>query len=171
MPRVSNEKKNLLRLAGKFLVASRFNQRGYMVSLQWGTTIGYDILVFDKNGKVAFLEVKTSASQSKDWPIQAKYANPGNDAIPLSKRFVACVDMSQTNAEPSVYVFPAEVVAKGLKYYFNDHFPNSKIYHLPLDKKPQGHHHNPNIKTVGEHINAKDFFEKFNIGDLSPIEY
>ncbi|MBW7657657.1 hypothetical protein K1I42_10195 [Hydrogenophilus thermoluteolus] len=46
MTRVSNEKKNLNRLAGEFLVASRLTQRGYMVTLQWGTTIGYDILVF-----------------------------------------------------------------------------------------------------------------------------
>ena len=55
MTRVSNEQKNLNRLAGEFLVASRLTQRGYMVTLQWGTTIGYDILVFDKAGNVAFL--------------------------------------------------------------------------------------------------------------------
>jgi hypothetical protein len=48
--KVSNEKKNLSRLAGEFLVASRLTQRGYMVTLQWGQTIGYDILVFDKKG-------------------------------------------------------------------------------------------------------------------------
>src|SRR5690242_2618393 len=35
-PRVTNEKKNLNRLAGEFLVASRLTQRGYMVTLQWG---------------------------------------------------------------------------------------------------------------------------------------
>jgi hypothetical protein len=52
--RVSNEKKNLNRLAGEFLVASRLAQRGYMVSLQWGNTISYDILAFDKLGKVRF---------------------------------------------------------------------------------------------------------------------
>ena len=50
MTKVSNERKNLSRLAGEFLVASRLTQRGYMVALQWGTTIGYDILVFDKAG-------------------------------------------------------------------------------------------------------------------------
>ncbi|HKC01386.1 MAG TPA: hypothetical protein VKD23_21560 [Terriglobales bacterium] len=48
--KVRNEKKNLSRLAGEFLVASRLTQRGYMVALQWGTTIGYDILIFDKGG-------------------------------------------------------------------------------------------------------------------------
>jgi len=53
MEKVSNERKNLSRLAGEFLVASRLTQRGYMVSLQWGTTIGYDLLVFDKEGNVA----------------------------------------------------------------------------------------------------------------------
>jgi hypothetical protein len=60
--RVSNEKKNLNRLAGEFLVASRSAQRGYMVSLQWGNTISYDILAFDKLGKVAFIEVKSTAA-------------------------------------------------------------------------------------------------------------
>jgi hypothetical protein len=43
------------RLAGEFLVASRLAQRGYMVSLQWGNTISYDILAFDKLGRVAFI--------------------------------------------------------------------------------------------------------------------
>jgi len=42
MVKVSNEKKNLNRLAGEFLVASRLAQRGYMVTLQWGNTISYD---------------------------------------------------------------------------------------------------------------------------------
>lgn len=58
MTRVSNEKKNLNRLVDEFLVASRLTQRGYMVTLQWGTTIGYDILMFDKAGHAAFLEAK-----------------------------------------------------------------------------------------------------------------
>ena len=74
--KVSNERKNLHRLAGEFLVASRLTQRGYMVTLQWGTAIGYDILVFDKHGDVAFLEVKSSASYSRRWVLQKKYAHP-----------------------------------------------------------------------------------------------
>jgi len=86
--KVSNEKKNLSRLAGEFLVASRLTQRGYMVTLQWGTTIGYDILVFDKAGHVAFLEVKSSASNHHRWLLQAKYAHPERDTIPLDRRFV-----------------------------------------------------------------------------------
>ncbi len=60
--RVSNEKKNLNRLAGEFLVASRLTQRGYMVTLQWGNTISYDILAFDKQGKIAFIEVKSTST-------------------------------------------------------------------------------------------------------------
>jgi hypothetical protein len=39
MARVSNEKKNLNRLALEFLVASRLTQRGYLVTLQWGKTL------------------------------------------------------------------------------------------------------------------------------------
>lgn len=84
--RVTNEKKNLNRLAGEFLVASRLTQRGYMVTLQWGTTIGYDILVFDKAGNVAFLEVKSSAQYSRRWILQKKYAEPNTEAIPLERR-------------------------------------------------------------------------------------
>jgi hypothetical protein len=74
--RVSNEKKNLNRLAGEFLVASRLAQRGFMVSLQWGNTISYDILAFDKSGKVAFIEVKSTASYPRRWVLQSKYAQP-----------------------------------------------------------------------------------------------
>src|SRR5437667_11336142 len=74
--KVSNERKNLHRLAGEFLVASRLTQRRYMVALQWGTTIGYDILVFDKQKNVAYLEVKSSASNSRRWVLQKKYASP-----------------------------------------------------------------------------------------------
>ena len=74
--KVSNERKNLHRLAGEFLVASRLTQRGYMVTLQWGTSIGYDIVVFDKQGHVAFLEVKSSATYSRRWILQEKYSRP-----------------------------------------------------------------------------------------------
>jgi len=69
--RVSNEKKNLTRLAGEFLIASRLTQRGYMVTLQWGNTISYDILAFDKHGKVAFIEVKSTASNPRRWVLQS----------------------------------------------------------------------------------------------------
>jgi hypothetical protein len=123
--RVSNEKKNLNRLAGEFLVASRLTQRGYMVTLQWGTTISYDILAFDKHGNVAFIEVKSTASYPRRWVLQSKYANPQTDTIPLERRFVCCVDISSKEREPSVLVFPASVVAAGLRYYFNSRFANS----------------------------------------------
>ena len=115
---VSNEKKNLTRLAGEFLVASRLTQRGYMVSLQWGNTISYDILAFDKLGKVAFIEVKSTAAYPRDWVLQKKYAHPRADAIPLERRFVCCVDISSKQREPSVHVFPAATVSSGLHYYF-----------------------------------------------------
>ncbi|HEV7373574.1 MAG TPA: DUF3883 domain-containing protein [Pyrinomonadaceae bacterium] len=103
--KVSNERKNLHRLAGEFLVASRLTQRGYMVTLQWGTAIGYDILVFDKRGHVAFLEVKSSASNSRRWVLQKKYASPRKDAIPLDRRFVCCVDLAIIGREPNVLSF------------------------------------------------------------------
>ena len=159
--RVSNERKNLHRLAGEFLVASRLAQRGYMITLQWGTTVSYDILVFDKQGKVAFIEVKSAAANSRRWMLQRKYAEPGKDAIPLAKRFVCCVDLSVTGREPDVYIFPAEVVAKGLHYYFNSRFPSSPSYHLSLDFKPQGKTKDPTVRTVGEYIRANDYLDDY----------
>src|SRR5258706_11546391 len=149
--RVSNERKNLNRLTGEFLVASRLTQRGYMVTLQWGNTISYDILSFDKQGKVAFIEMKSTASYPRQWMFQSKYANPRADAIPLERRFVCCVDISSKEHEPSVHVSPASVVASGLHYYFNSKFPKSLTYHLSLDFKPQGKT-KEKVQTVGQFI-------------------
>ena len=169
MPKVSNEKKNLNRLAGEFLVASRFSQRGYMMSLQWGNTISYDILVFDKTGKVAFLEVKASAAYSRRWVLQKKYATPENDSIPLNRRFVCCVDLAVSGTEPRVYVFPARIVASGLRYYFPRGFPNSPSYHLSLDFKPQGRTKDPRVLTVGEYIQAEKYLESYDKLGVKPV--
>jgi hypothetical protein len=166
--RVSNEKKNLNRLAGEFLVASRLTQRGYMVTLQWGTTISYDILAFDKQGKVAFIEVKSTASYPRRWILQSKYANPGTDAIPLKARFVCCVDISSKEREPSIHVFLASVVAAGLHYYFNSKFPNSASYHLSLDFKPQGQT-KQEVKTVGQFIEEEKYLGNFSSLGLAPV--
>ena len=160
MPRVSNERKNLNRLTGEFLVASRLAQRGFMVSLQWGNAISYDILAFDKHGNVAFIEVKTTASYPRRWILQRKYAHPREDAIPIERRFVCCVDISSKEREPSIHVFPASVVAQGLHYYFNSKFPNSPSYHLSLDYKPQGKS-KQDVKTVGAFIDDSKFIEEF----------
>lgn len=170
MPKVSYDKKNLNRIAGELLVASRFAQRGYMVSLQWGTASGYDILVFDKDGKVAFLEVKSSASYNEDWALQAKYAKPKQDKIPIDKRFVACVDLTQCNKEPTVYIFPVAAVAKGLKYFFNGEFPNSPTFHLPLRKRPIGKSKDKTVQTVGEYIKADNYLEKYDIVEVGRIK-
>lgn len=168
MTRVSNEKKNLNRLAGEFLVASRLTQRGFMVTLQWGTTIGYDILVFDKAGKVAFLEVKSSAQNSRRWILQSKYAFPEKDRIPLDRRFVCCVDLATGSPEPTVYVFPAAVVAKGLHYFFSSKFPSSPSYHLSLDFRPQGQTKELGVRTVGEFIDCDSFVDKYDLG-VAPV--
>jgi hypothetical protein len=42
MTRVSNEKKNINRLAGEFLVASRLTQRGYMGTVKWALFSHYE---------------------------------------------------------------------------------------------------------------------------------
>ena len=166
--RVSTERKNLNRLTGEFLVASRLVQRGYMVSLQWGNAISYDILAFDKAGNVAFIEVKSTAQYHRRWILQSKYAHPREDTIPLERRFVCCVDMSSQGVEPCVHVFPASVVAKGLHYYFNSRFPNSSSYHLSLDFKPQGKS-KIDALTVGAFIDEQKYLEAFGILGLVPV--
>src|SRR5262245_26223936 len=170
MAKVSNERKNLHRLAGEFLVASRLSQRGYMTALQWGNVISYDILVFDKLGQSAFLEVKASASHRRRWVLQSKYANPGSDSIPLERRFVCCVDLTPTDCEPHVYVFPAAVVAGGLHYFFSSKFPRSSSYHLSLDFKPAGKGKLPGILTVGQHIEAESYLEGWDRLGVQPVK-
>lgn len=167
--RVSNEKKNLNRLAGEFLVASRLTQRGYMITLQWGNTISYDILVFDKKGKVAYIEVKSSALYHRRWVLQKKYAHPETDAIPLEKRFVCCVDLSRHGCEPTVYVLPAAIVARGLHYFYTGRFSKSASYRLSLDDRPQGRTKDPTVASVGEYIRAEEFLEAYHILGIDPI--
>ena len=169
MAKVSNERKNLSRLAGEFLVASRLTQRGYMVSLQWGTTIGYDLLVFDKEGNVAYIEVRTSASYHRRWILQAKYASPQLDKIALKSRFVCCVNLS-VSPEPEVFVFPAAVVAEGLSYFYQvKGFPDSPSFMLALDKKPRHRTMDENAKTVGEHIEQGRYLENYGLLCVVPI--
>jgi hypothetical protein len=167
--RVSNEKKNLNRLAGEFLVASRLTQRGYMVALQWGNTIGYDVLVFDKTEKVAYLEVKSTASNPKRWILQAKYAHPERDAIRLDRRFVCCVDLTVSQTAPHVYVFPAQVVAKGLHYFYAQGFADSPSYMLALHAKPRGRTGEAGIATVGEHIEAAKYLDRFDLLNVAAV--
>jgi hypothetical protein len=171
--KVSNEKKNLNRIAGELLVASRLTQRGYMIALQWGSTIGYDILAFDKDGGVAYIEVKSSASYTRRWMLQKKYATPHNENILLNRRFVCCVDLSAEKNEPKVYVFPMKIVADGLHYYFSSKFPNSSSYHLSLDFKPQGSkklkNNNEEIMTVGQKIKSEMYLENYEILNLKKI--
>jgi len=170
--KVSNEKKNLSRLAGEFLVASRLTQRGYMVALQWGQTIGYDILVFDKKSNVAFLEVKATASHHERWILQAKYAHHAEgDSIPQSHRFVCCVDLTVSRTAPQVYVFPAKVVEDGLRYFYEKSgFSNSPSYMLALKAKPRGRTKEAKVKTVGEFIEASKYLDRFDGLSVSPVE-
>ncbi len=169
LDKISNERKNLTRLAGEFLVASRLTHRGYMISLQWGTTIGYDILVFDKAGQVAFVEVKTSASHSCKWPLQRKYAWPERDTIPEKARFIACVDLTPKGREPDVYIFPCRTVAIGLEYVYDRKFSQSPTFAFPLDARPRGKSKDRAIATLREHIKAEKFLENYSILDVSPL--
>jgi hypothetical protein len=64
--------------------------------------------------------------------------------------------------EPDVYVFPCEVVAEGMRYFFSGHYPNSTSFHLSLDFKPQGRTKEKDVPTVGQHINANSYKEIFD---------
>ncbi len=168
--KISNERKNLTRLAGEFLVASRLTRRGYTVSLQWGTTIGYDILVFDKAGHVAFLEVKTSASRSGRWPLQKKYATPERDEIRERQRFICCVDLTPRNRDPDVYVFPCGIVAQGLHYLYSGKFSKSPTYRFDLNSRPSGKTKDSSVPTVRDHIGADRYIEKFDGLGVAPLK-
>ncbi len=162
--KVTNEKKNLNRLAGEFLVASRLTQRGYMVALQWGTTIGYDILVFDKHEHIAYVEVKATATHERKWILQAKYADPSDDPIREARRFVCCVDLTPGDREPDIYVFPAAVVAEGLHYFYGGDpklISDSPSHVLPLDSRPRYHTDDESLDTVGDHIECEKYLDGF----------
>ncbi|HLJ89087.1 MAG TPA: hypothetical protein VKZ53_19860 [Candidatus Angelobacter sp.] len=169
MLKVSNEKKNLSRLAGEFLVASRLSQRGYMVALQWGTTIGYDILVFDKVGHVAFVEVKASASHPQRWLLQKKFAAPSEEAISKERQFVCCVDLTPRDREPDVYVFPASVVANALNYFYSGQFSRSPSFVLALNMKPRHRTREENCQTVGDHIGCHNYLERFEALGINSV--
>jgi len=167
--RISNERKNLTRLAGEFLVASRLSQEGFMVSLQWGTTIGYDILVFDKNQRVAYLEIKTSASHKKGWALQKKYADPSRDKISADRRFVCCVDMKSDKRNPTMYIFPSLVVAEALHYGYGGKFSKSPTYSLQLDSYPRGRDKSLESKRVGDYINAERYRDNYDILNIDRL--
>ena len=168
-PKVSNEKKNLSRLAGEFLVASRLTQHGYMVALQWGTTIGYDILVFDKAHNVAYVEVKSTANHPRKWLLQKKYATPSEDDISADRHFICCVDLTPEDREPDIYVFPAAVVAKGLHYFYSDRFSRSPSYVLELNSKPRGRTRDENCLAVGQHIQCDKYLGRFDTLGVDPV--
>jgi len=167
--RVSNERKNLSRLAGEFLVASRLTQRGYMVSLQWGSTIGYDILVFDKAGQNAFLEVKATASNPGRWPLQKKYAPHERGAISHKRHFVCCVDLTLTRDGPRIYVFPTSVIADGLKYAYSGSFSKSPTYRFALNAKPRGRTREAEAATLGDYIEADTYIDRYDQLGVAPL--
>lgn len=169
MPKVTNEKKNLSRLAGEFLVASRLTQRGYMVALQWGTAIGYDILVFDKHKNVAYVEVKATASHTQRWLLQEKYATLSGDAIPAARRFICCVDLTPRDREPDIYVFPAALVAKALHYFYSSRFSRSPSLMLALNSKPRGRTRDESCAIVGEYIGSQSYLDRFDALGVVPI--
>lgn len=101
--------------------------------------------------------------------LQKKYASPRDDAIPPERRFVRCVDLAVAGREPDVYIFPAKVVADGLQYFFSGKFPDSPSYHLSLGYKPRGKTKELDVKTVGEHIEAQSYLERYEALVVEPV--
>jgi hypothetical protein len=79
------------------------------------------------------------------------------------------VDLAVLQGEPRVYVFPAAVVAEGLRYYFSGKFPNSDSYHLSLDFRPQGRTKENGVKTVGEFIDAERYVDAYATLGIDPV--
>jgi hypothetical protein len=110
------------------------------------------------------------ASHPQRWLLQAKYARPEADSIPLARRFVCCVDLTISKAAPSVYVFPAQVVANGLHYFYAKGFSASPSYMLALDAKPRGRTQESSVTTVGEFIEAPKYLDRFDLLGISSVE-
>jgi len=121
-------------------------------------------------GNVAYLEVKSTASHNRRWILQAKYASPEEDKIPIEHRFVCCVDLT-VKPEPDVFVFPASVVSEGLTYFYKvKGFPDSLSYMLALNNKPRHKTKDPKELTVGEHIRLEKYLENYCILGIQPLK-
>jgi hypothetical protein len=64
--------------------------------------------------------------------------------------------------EPNVYVFPAEVVATALHYFYAKGFSESESYMLALGVRPRGRTKDANANTVGEFIGAQGYLESYD---------
>ena len=53
--------------------------------------------------------------------------------------------------------------------FFSSKFPKSLSYHLSLDFKPQGKTKAPDVKTVGEHILADAYRDRYEILGVQPV--
>jgi hypothetical protein len=141
-----------------------------MVALQWGTTIGYDILVFDKAHHVAYVEVKATASHSRKWLLEKKYTKPSEDAIDADQRFICCVDLTPRDSEPDVFVLPARVVADGFNYSYNKRFSRSPSFEFALNSKPGHHTRDENFLTAGEHIESNKYVGRFDVLGVKSVD-
>jgi hypothetical protein len=120
------------------------------------------ILVFDKGGQVAYVEVKSTASHPHKWLLQKKYATPSGDAISQARRFICCVDLTPKDREPDIYVFPSAIVSDALHYFYSSRFSRSPSYVLALNSKPRGRTRDASCVTVGEHIGHERYLDRFD---------
>ena len=123
MTRVSNEQKNLNRLAGKFSL-----RHGLHNAASWSRFNGVRpsamTLVFDKGGNVAFLEVKSSAKYSRRRYSTEKTPRPKKTLSLLAP--ISAVSISNGELAADVLSFPAAVVAKAAHYFFRQQVPEQR---------------------------------------------
>jgi hypothetical protein len=84
-----------------------------------------------------------------------------DDAILLYKRFIRCVNLAVVGREPEVYLFPAALVAKGLRY-FKSGFLAVRAITQSLDLKPQGKTKDASTPTINNmHLDAAAYLENY----------
>ena len=79
MARSTQEYKNLIGLAGEFLVAAELNRRGIHAAVTYGSSKSADVYAFQKDANRAVrIEVKSTPAGSKKWLVGRKATLPEN---------------------------------------------------------------------------------------------
>ena len=73
MPKLSQDEKGFLNMAGEFLVAAELNRRKILSAVTYGNSKSADVWAFDSNSqRAARIEVKTTREGGKGWVIGNK---------------------------------------------------------------------------------------------------
>ena len=62
---------------------------------------------------------------------------------------------------PEIYVFPASIVASGLRYFYGGRFSKSSSYMFVLDLSLRGSGRNLSVPTVSQYIGAYKYIDNY----------